>query len=62
VPRKINWNRLSNCLKNQIKHELVIKSFERISSGNYPTIRYKNGQLTDVLYNASVYRDTDGMP
>jgi len=37
------------------------EAFEKGSVRNYPlTIRHKNGQLTDVLYNASVYRDTDG--
>jgi hypothetical protein len=31
------------------------------SVSDYPlTIRDKKGKLTDVLYNASVYRDTDG--
>ncbi len=35
--------------------------FEQGSVTDYPlTIRHKNGKLTDVLYNASVYRDTAG--
>ena len=35
--------------------------FERGFVTDYPlTIRHKNGQLTDVLYNASVYRDVGG--
>jgi PAS domain S-box-containing protein len=37
------------------------EAFEKGSVRNYPlTIRHKKGKLTDVLYNASVYRDTDG--
>jgi PAS domain S-box-containing protein len=37
------------------------EAFEKGSVRDYPlTIRHKNGQLTDVLYNASVYTDTDG--
>ena len=35
--------------------------FEEGYVTDYPlTIRHKNGQLTDVLYNASVYKDTRG--
>ncbi|CAN5333303.1 hypothetical protein BH09BAC3_BH09BAC3_29220 [soil metagenome] len=35
--------------------------FERGFVSDYPlTIRHKNGKLTDVLYNASVYRDDQG--
>ena len=35
--------------------------FEKGYVTDYPlTIRHKNGHLTDVLYNASVYRDPDG--
>lgn len=35
--------------------------FEKGFVTDYPlTIRHKDGRLTDVLYNASVYRDTDG--
>lgn len=37
------------------------KVFEKGFVSDYPlTIRHKNGKLTDVLYNASVYRDEDG--
>ncbi len=37
------------------------EAFEKGSILNYPlTIRHKKGKLTDVLYNASVYRDIDG--
>jgi len=33
----------------------------RASSTDYPlTIRHEDGRLTDVLYNASVYRDGPG--
>ena len=35
--------------------------FSQGSVTDYPlTIRHRNGRLTDVLYNASVYRDADG--
>src|SRR3569623_753653 len=35
--------------------------FEKGFVSDYPlTIRHKNGQLTDVLYNASVYKDKEG--
>lgn len=35
--------------------------FEKESVSDYPlTIRHRNGKLTDVLYNASVYKDTRG--
>ena len=35
--------------------------FEKGVVADYPlTIRHKNGQLTDVLYNASVYKDDEG--
>jgi PAS domain S-box-containing protein len=35
--------------------------FEKSVVANYPlTIRHKNGKLTDVLYNASVYKDEKG--
>ncbi len=35
--------------------------FDRGTVTDYPlTIRHKDGHLTDVLYNASVYRDTNG--
>ena len=35
--------------------------FEKGSVSNYPlTIRHRDGKLTDVLYNASVYKDTRG--
>jgi PAS domain S-box-containing protein len=37
------------------------KVFEKGFVSNYPlTIRHKNGKLTDVLYNASVYKDNKG--
>ena len=37
------------------------KGFEKGSVSDYPlTIRHKNGKLTDVLYNASVYKDDKG--
>jgi PAS domain S-box-containing protein len=37
------------------------QAFEKGSVSNYPlTIRRRNGSLTDVLYNASVYKDTHG--
>jgi PAS domain S-box-containing protein len=37
------------------------EAFSRGSVTDYPlTIRHNDGQLTDVLYNASVYRDTGG--
>ncbi|CAN5333423.1 hypothetical protein BH09BAC3_BH09BAC3_29230 [soil metagenome] len=37
------------------------QGFERGSVSNYPlTIHHKNGRLTEVLYNASVYRDDKG--
>ncbi|MGJ8686976.1 MAG: PAS domain S-box protein [Spongiibacteraceae bacterium] len=36
-------------------------AFEKGSVSDYPlTIRHRNGSLIDVLYNASVYRDTGG--
>jgi PAS domain S-box-containing protein len=35
--------------------------FEKGFIANYPlTIKHKNGKLTDVLYNASVYKDKEG--
>jgi PAS domain S-box-containing protein len=35
--------------------------FSKGSVSDYPlTIRHQNGKLTDVLYNASVYKDVDG--
>ncbi len=38
-----------------------IKVFEKSFVSDYPlTIRHKNGKLTDVLYNASVYKDDKG--
>ena len=37
------------------------EAFARGSVTDYPlTIRHKDGRLTDVLYNASVYKDADG--
>jgi len=37
------------------------KVFEKSFVSDYPlTIRHKNGKLTDVLYNASVYKDDKG--
>ncbi|HEV3333980.1 MAG TPA: PAS domain-containing protein [Bryobacteraceae bacterium] len=37
--------------------------FEKGFVTNYPlTIRQESGKLTDVLYNASIYRDTEGNP
>ena len=37
------------------------KVFEKEFVSNYPlTIRHKNGNLTEVLYNASVYKDVNG--
>jgi PAS domain S-box-containing protein len=37
------------------------KVFDKGFVSNYPlTIRHKNGKLTDVLYNASVYKDRKG--
>ena len=41
--------------------EVYKEVFERGSVTNFPlTIRHKNGKLTDVLFNGSVYRDDDG--
>src|SRR4029453_8917919 len=37
------------------------EAFEKGFVTDYPlTIRHKDGRLTDVLYNASVYRDSAG--
>jgi len=37
------------------------KVFEEGSVSDYPlTIRHKNGNLTDVLYNATIYKDPEG--
>ncbi len=37
------------------------KVFEKLLVSDYPlTIRHRNGKLTDVLYNASVYKDDKG--
>ncbi len=39
-----------------------LKVFSNGFVTDYPlTIRHRNGQLTDVLYNASVYKDADGV-
>jgi len=39
------------------------ETFSEGSVTDYPlTIRHKNGRLTDVLYNATVYRDAQGRP
>src|SRR6185436_15124104 len=36
--------------------------FEKGLVADYPlTIRHKNGKLTDVLYNATVYKDEQGI-
>ena len=41
--------------------EGYLEVFSKGSVTDYPlTIRHKNGRLTDVLYNATVYRDPDG--
>ncbi len=41
--------------------EGYLQVFAKGSVTDYPlTIRHKDGQLTDVLYNASVYKDTAG--
>lgn len=38
------------------------QAFERGFVSNYPlTIKHNNGKLTDVLYNASVYKDDNGL-
>ena len=41
--------------------EGYLKVFEKGFVADYPlTIKHKNGNLTDVLYNASVYKDDKG--
>jgi len=38
-----------------------LEAYSKGSIIDYPlTIRHRNGELTDVLYNASIYRDADG--
>lgn len=38
-----------------------LRAFEKGFVSDYPlTIKHKNGNLTDVLYNASVYKDDKG--
>jgi len=38
------------------------QAFDKGFVSNYPlTIKHKNGKLTDVLYNASVYKDDNGL-
>ena len=45
----------------QKAREGYIKVFEKSFVSDYPlTIRHKDGKLTDVLYNASVYKDDKG--
>jgi PAS domain S-box-containing protein len=45
--------------KAQAGYELVFKDG---SVKDYPlTIKHQNGNLTDVLYNASIYKDTNGV-
>jgi len=42
--------------------EGYLKVFEKTFVADYPlTIRHKNGKLIDVLYNASVYKDENGI-
>jgi len=42
-------------------HEAYLQVFHKGLVNNYPlTIKHKNGDLTDVSYNASVYRDDNG--
>ena len=45
----------------QKAREGYLKVFEKGFVADYPlTIKHKNGTLTDVLYNASVYKDKKG--
>jgi len=42
-------------------HQGYQRAFAQGSVTDYPlTLRHRDGTLTDVLYNASVYRDTSG--
>jgi PAS domain S-box-containing protein len=42
-------------------HEVFLEVFAKGSVSDYPlTFRHKNGKLTDVLFNGSVYRDEKG--
>ena len=45
----------------QKAREVYLEVFERESVNDSPlTLRHKNGKLTDVLFNGSVYRDEQG--
>ncbi len=63
IPReKMIGSNFSNYFTEPKKaHEGYLQVFEKDSVVNYQlTIKHKNGKLTDVLYNASVYKDDKG--
>jgi len=63
IPREILINtEFSNYFTEPKKaQEVYLKVFEKGFVADYPlTIKHKNGSLTDVLYNASVYKDKKG--
>ncbi|MCE9539268.1 MAG: response regulator [Bacteroidetes bacterium] len=63
VPRdKLIGTNFSNYFTEPLKAQEGYKQvFEKGTVSDYPlTIRHKNGNLTDVLYNASVYKDEKG--
>jgi PAS domain S-box-containing protein len=63
IPReKLIDTDFSNYFTEPIKaQEGYLRVFEKGFVANYPlTIKHKNGNLTDVLYNASVYKDDKG--
>ena len=55
------WPNLAFFVHGCASFEPYKKGFEKGYVSDYPlTIRHKNGKLTDVLYNASVYKDDKG--
>ncbi|WP_372767615.1 PAS domain S-box protein [Lutibacter sp.] len=63
IPREklINTDFSNYFTEPQKAQEGYLKVFEKGFVADYPlTIKHKNGSLTDVLYNASVYKDKKG--
>jgi hypothetical protein len=58
---KFNRNRLFHLLQSlNAPDKLIFKYLKSFVSDYALTIKHLNGKLTDVLYNASVYKDDKG--